>query len=322
MSELAKKEGLFKLIAEAHDLLDKAAEYDGQNNLLNDVERNALEETRDRAQGLFEIITGIEEVKWDFFAGSITEIKVKNGDIVEAGDVVMIGEVGGTTREVVSEVGGRITIDITIGEELSKNQKLATVDIIEDVVSPVKGQTEQLYVSEGDEVEAGQVLAGVISTVTYEKDSYFYINQEGENIGPFESAQGFTFKKSFDKTLAYHDPCELGRLSGIFEPPRKILENIPGVQFQELTNNKLNCNCCGNGGGINSLEPEIAMNLSLRKIEEVRDTSAELLVSSCPNCRNGLGNAIIEKKQRMAGNGGGELNLEMKDITELVSKLV
>ena len=145
---------------------------------------------------LFEIITGVEEVKWDFFAGSITEIKVKNGDIVEAGDVVMIGEVGGTTREVVSEVGGRITIDIAIGEELSKNQKLATVDIIEDVVSPVKGQTEQLYVSEGDEVEAGQVLAGVISTVTYEKDSYFYINQEGENIGPFESAQGFAFKKS------------------------------------------------------------------------------------------------------------------------------
>jgi hypothetical protein len=145
---------------------------------------------------LFEIITGVEEVKWDFFAGSITEIKVKNGDVVEAGDVVMIGEVGGTTREVVSEVGGRITIDIAIGEELSKNQKLATVDIIEDVVSPVKGQTEQLYVSEGDEVEAGQVLAGVISTVTYEKDSYFYINQEGKNIGPFESAQGFTFKKS------------------------------------------------------------------------------------------------------------------------------
>ena len=145
---------------------------------------------------LFEIITDVEEVKWDFFAGSITEIKVKNGDIVEAGDVVMIGEVGGTTREVVSEVGGRITIDITIGEELSKNQKLATVDIIEDVVSPVKGQTEQLYVSEGDEVEAGQVLAGVVSTATYEKDSYFYINQEGENIGPFESAQGFAFKKS------------------------------------------------------------------------------------------------------------------------------
>ena len=131
-----------------------------------------------------------------------------------------------------------------------------------------------------------------------------------------------SFKKPLEKTIAYHDPCELGRLSGIFEPPRKILESIPGVQFQELSNNKSNCNCCGNGGGINSLEPEIAMNLSLRKIAEVQDTNAELLVSSCPNCRNGLGNAITEKKQLMAGNGGGELNLEMKDITELVSKLV
>ena len=130
------------------------------------------------------------------------------------------------------------------------------------------------------------------------------------------------FKKPLEKTITYHDPCELGRLSGIFEPPRKILENIPGVTFEELSNNKLNCNCCGNGGGISSLEPEMAMNISLKKIDEILDTNAELLVSSCPNCRNGLGNAIIEKKQRFAGNGGGELNLEMKDITELVSKLV
>ncbi len=150
----------------------------------------------DAGDNLFEIITDVEEIKWDFFAGNITEIKVNNGDIVKAGDVVMIGEVGSTTREVVSEVGGRITLNITIGEELSKNQKLATVDIIENVVSPVKGQTEQLYVSEGDEVEAGQVLAGIVSTITYEEDSYFYINQKGENIGPFESAEGFTFKKS------------------------------------------------------------------------------------------------------------------------------
>jgi Fe-S oxidoreductase len=131
-----------------------------------------------------------------------------------------------------------------------------------------------------------------------------------------------SFKKSFDKTISYHDPCELGRLSGIFEPPRKVLESIPGLTLEELSDNKSKCNCCGNGGGINSLEPELALNMSFKKIDEVLDTSAEVLVSSCPNCRNGLGNAIVEKKQRMAGNGGGELNLEMKDITELVSKLV
>jgi Fe-S oxidoreductase len=142
-----------------------------------------------------------------------------------------------------------------------------------------------------------------------------------EVLADFIDNDKLSFKKSLDKTIAYHDPCELGRLSGIFEPPRKILDNIPGVQLQELTANKSNCNCCGNGGGINSLEPEIALNLSLRKIDEVLDTSAELLVSSCPNCRNGLGNAISEKKQRV-GENGGSLNLDMKDITELVSKLV
>ncbi|UCF08006.1 MAG: (Fe-S)-binding protein [Thermoplasmata archaeon] len=131
-----------------------------------------------------------------------------------------------------------------------------------------------------------------------------------------------TFKKSVDRNVAYHDPCELGRLSGIFEPPRKILENTPGINLRELTDNKRNCTCCGNGGGLSSLEPEMALNISVNKINEVMETEADTLVSSCPNCRQGLSNAILEKKKRLSTNGGGDLQLEMMDITELVGKVV
>jgi heterodisulfide reductase subunit D len=131
-----------------------------------------------------------------------------------------------------------------------------------------------------------------------------------------------SYRKSLDKKVAYHDPCELGRLSGIYEPPRKILESIPGISLIELEDNKTKCNCCGNGGGLSSLEPELAMNISLNKIDEVLETNADILVSSCPNCRYGLSNAIQEKKKRLSTNGGGEINLDMMDITELVGKVV
>ncbi|MEE9119476.1 MAG: (Fe-S)-binding protein, partial [Calditrichia bacterium] len=131
-----------------------------------------------------------------------------------------------------------------------------------------------------------------------------------------------SYKKSLDKKVAYHDPCELGRLSGIYEPPRKILESVPGITLIELEDNKTKCNCCGNGGGFSSLEPELAMNISLKKIDEVLETDADILVSSCPNCRYGLSNAIQEKKKRLSTNGGGEIKLDMMDITELVGKVV
>ncbi|UCG68026.1 MAG: (Fe-S)-binding protein, partial [Thermoplasmata archaeon] len=131
-----------------------------------------------------------------------------------------------------------------------------------------------------------------------------------------------SFKKSFERKVAYHDPCELGRLSGIFEPPRKILENIPGITLEELIDNKRKCNCCGNGGGLSSLEPELALNISFKKIDEALETKADCLVSSCPNCRQGLSNAILEKKKRLSSNGGGDFQLDMMDITEIVGKLV
>ena len=130
------------------------------------------------------------------------------------------------------------------------------------------------------------------------------------------------FKKPMEKTIAYHDPCELGRISGIFDAPRKVLESVPGLTVKELAKNRSECNCCGNGGGYNSLEPDNAMNISLNKIDEVLETNAELLVSSCPNCRYGLSNAILEKKKIISENGGEEIKLDMMDITELVGKVV
>lgn len=128
-------------------------------------------------------------------------------------------------------------------------------------------------------------------------------------------------EKPFEKQVTYHDPCKLGRLSGIFEPPRKILENIPGIKLVELLQNKSNCDCCGNYCGINSFEPELSLNMSLKKIHEALDTSSGVLVSSCPNCKHGLGNAVTESKKRDTQEKE-DLDLEIIDLTELVAQLI
>jgi heterodisulfide reductase subunit D len=131
------------------------------------------------------------------------------------------------------------------------------------------------------------------------------------------------FKKDFDKVVAYHDPCELGRLSGIFDPPRDILKSVPGLDFREMPNNREEGNCCGNGGGFNNREAEVAMQISFAKIDTALEMGADVIVSACPNCRFGLSNAIIEKKTRIEDAGGTvDFKIDMMDITEVLGKVV
>lgn len=56
-------------------------------------------------------------------------------------------------------------------------------------------------------------------------------------------------KYEVQATVAYHDPCYLGRVNGIYDEPRELLKAIPGVQLIELSHTRDNSLCCGGGGG-------------------------------------------------------------------------
>ncbi len=83
--------------------------------------------------------------------------------------------------------------------------------------------------------------------------------------------------------VAYHDPCYLGRYNGIFEPPRKLLESVPGLQLEELRENKLNALCCGGGGG-GMWREEGGERLSDSRLKQVKEADMPLLATSCPYC--------------------------------------
>ncbi len=86
-----------------------------------------------------------------------------------------------------------------------------------------------------------------------------------------------------DVTVTYHDPCYLGRYSGVYEAPRKLLESIPGVKLSEMSETKTNALCCGGGGGGMWVDSE-GERPSLRRVKQAVDTGASEIVTACPYC--------------------------------------
>ncbi len=51
------------------------------------------------------------------------------------------------------------------------------------------------------------------------------------------------------KSVTYHDPCKVGRWSGVFDEPRNALKAI-GVEVREMESHAKTNYCCGGGGGV------------------------------------------------------------------------
>jgi len=117
--------------------------------------------------------------------------------------------------------------------------------------------------------------------------------------------------KPLNIRVVYHDPCELGRYHSIYDEPREILKAIPGLELIEFKFNRDKCTCCGGGGLLFAIEPELSLGVALQKIKsEVEPLNVDYIVSACPTCYRVFSYAI-EK---------AESQVKMADLAEILSK--
>lgn len=84
--------------------------------------------------------------------------------------------------------------------------------------------------------------------------------------------------------VTYHDPCYLGRHSGIYDAPRDVIKSLPGVELVEMKRNREQSMCCGGGGGGLWMEKLKGERLSDLRVEEALATGANVLATACPYC--------------------------------------
>jgi glycolate oxidase iron-sulfur subunit len=79
----------------------------------------------------------------------------------------------------------------------------------------------------------------------------------------------------------YHDACHLMHAQRIYEAPRRLLAQIPGLELRELPETEL---CCGAAGTYNLTQPEMSGRLSRRKLANIRKTGATIAITANAGC--------------------------------------
>lgn len=117
--------------------------------------------------------------------------------------------------------------------------------------------------------------------------------------------------KKLEMKVTYHDPCDLGRGSGVYEDPRKLIRRL-GVELIEMKYSGKDSRCCGGGGGILTADTSLSQRIAMHRITEAVETGAEMLVTCCATCENTL------KQAAAALSKEGKPSIKVRDVSQLV----
>ena len=98
--------------------------------------------------------------------------------------------------------------------------------------------------------------------------------------------------------FTYHDPCELGRGSGIYDEPRAVIEAVG--ELLEPASTRENALCCGSSVANTVISDGEQLRIARSVCGELEATGAEVIVTACPLCKKALGRGTKEPVRDLA----------------------
>lgn len=106
-------------------------------------------------------------------------------------------------------------------------------------------------------------------------------------------------------SFVFHHPCTLARYLDLGQVSDRLLERVLAEPPASCSWSGRDTFCCGGGGLVPEVLPEVATQVAARRMTQLRDSGAEQVVTSCPGCLD-----------QLEGVPGG---LESLDLIELVA---
>jgi Fe-S oxidoreductase len=116
------------------------------------------------------------------------------------------------------------------------------------------------------------------------------------------------------RTITYHDPCFLGRHNQVYQPPRELLQVLPGASYVEMERSGERSFCCGAGGARMWMEENIGERINLNRTREAVGTGADQIAVGCPFCRVMLSDGLATEQ----ASGGAREEVEVLDVAQLL----
>lgn len=125
---------------------------------------------------------------------------------------------------------------------------------------------------------------------------------ESLSKGQFSSAPS-----PINKSVAYHAACHLSHVQKVKDAPVELLRIIPGLKLIPLEEQE---HCCGSAGIYNLLHTEMSLKVLDRKMNYLKDTKAQAVVSTNPGC-------LLQLK---AGIANEKMDTEVYHLVELLDE--
>ncbi len=139
----------------------------------------------------------------------------------------------------------------------------------------------------------------------------FEVYHQADFISKLLNEGKLKINPTVEGTITFHDPCYLGRVNGIFDEARNVVDKVKQGNFVEMGRNHDRSFCCGGGGGRIWME-EHHGRINHARIEEAIEISANTVVTACPYCLIMMEDAIKDKEKTET--------MKALDLSEVVVK--